>query len=140
MVPVFKINCYSLVFLRTNSPTLYGKLLEGNQTYQFDILQVLDAGRLKEFNAPYTLLKNPKTLFAQLVFQTGPTESKRLFEIARQSYYAKKTIPETEEIDATDKPYEESVDSFQSPSDVAIIVPNGTGGQHQSSLQFESTV
>ena len=97
---------------------------------------MLDAGRLKELDAPYTLLKNPKTLFAQLVAQTGPLESKRLFETARQSYYANKTIPETEENDGA----LESVDGFQSSSAVTIIIPNGIGGEPQSALQFESTV
>jgi len=97
-----------------------------------DRVMVLDAGRLKEFDAPYTLLKNPRSTFAQLVAQTGPLESKRLFEIARQKYYSKKAIPETQE--------EEFVDGFQSPTAVSLIVPNGTVNERQPELQFESTV
>lgn len=105
------------------------------------MFQVLDAGRLKEFDAPNTLLKNPRTTFAQLVAQTGPVESKRLFEIARQKYYSKKAIPETPEDEEINKPNkEELVDGFQSPTVVSLIVPNGTVGERQPELQFESTV
>ena len=107
----------------------------------FDFSQVLDAGRLKEFDAPYTLLKNPRSTFAQLVAQTGPLESKRLFEIARQKYYSKKAIPETQEEEESNKPSEEEfVDGFQSPTAVSLIVPNGTVDERQNELQFESTV
>ena len=67
-------------------------------------------------------------------------ESRRLFEIARQKYYAKKTIPETEENDDVDKPYKESVDGSQSPSAVTIFVPNGSGSQLQPPSLFVSTV
>lgn len=107
----------------------------------FDLFQVLDAGKLKEFDAPYTLLKNPGTTFAQLVAQTGPLESKRLFEIARQKYYSKKAIPETQEEEEINKPSEEEfVDGFQSLTAVTLIVPNGTVNERQTELQFESTV
>ena len=58
--------------------------------------QVLDAGRLKEFETPYVLLKNPRSLFAQLVEQTGPAEARRLYEIAREKYHEQRAaIPET---------------------------------------------
>jgi len=57
---------------------------------------VLDAGRLKEFEAPYVLLKNPRSLFAQLVEQTGAAEARRLNEIARDKYHEQRAaIPET---------------------------------------------
>ena len=77
----------------------------------------------------------------QLVAQTGPVESKRLFEIARQKYYSKKAIPETQQEEEINKPSEEElVDGFQSPTAVSLIVPNGTGSERQPELQFESTV
>ena len=114
---------------------------KGYLNLYFDLFQVLDAGKLKEFDAPYTLLKNPRTTFAQLVAQTGPVESKRLFEIARQKYYSKKAIPETQEEGEINKPSEEEfVDGFQSPAAVSLIVPNGTVNERQTELQFESTV
>lgn len=102
-----------------------------------DRVMVLDAGRLKEFDAPYTLLKNPKTTFAQLVSQTGPTEAGRLFEIARQKFYSKKSIPEVaeEEMDGQRKYF---LDEFSSSNTLTAIVPNGSGIESQ--LQFESTI
>ncbi|PFX19388.1 Multidrug resistance-associated protein 4 [Stylophora pistillata] len=102
-----------------------------------DRVMVLDAGRLIEFDAPYALLKNPKTIFAQLVTQTGPTESGRLFEIARQKFYSKKAIPEVvdEEIDGQRRDLLEK--SFSSNA-VTIIVSNGSGVE--GPLQFESTI
>lgn len=102
-----------------------------------DRVMVLDAGRLIEFDAPYALLKNPKTIFAQLVTQTGPTESGRLFEIARQKFYSKKAIPEVvdEEIDGQRTDLLEK--SFSSNA-VTIIVSNGSGVE--GPLQFESTI
>ncbi|XP_020609632.1 multidrug resistance-associated protein 4-like isoform X3 [Orbicella faveolata] len=61
-----------------------------------DRVMVLDAGRLKEFDAPYVLLKNPRSLFALLVEQTGPAEARRLYEIARDKYHEQRAaIPET---------------------------------------------
>ena len=105
------------------------------------MFQVLDAGRLKELDAPYTLLKNPRSTFAQLVAQTGPVESKRLFEIARQKYYSKKPIPETQEEEEIKKPSEEELlDGFQSIPAVSLIVPKDTVNEPQPELQFESTV
>lgn len=57
---------------------------------------MLDAGRLKEFDAPYVLLKNPRSLFVLLVEQTGPAEARRLYEIARDKYHEQRAaIPET---------------------------------------------
>lgn len=102
-----------------------------------DRVMVLDAGRLKEFDAPYTLLKNPKTTFAQLVSQTGPTEAGRLFEIARQKFYSKKSIPEVaeEEMDGQRKDF---LDEFSSSNTLTAIVRNGSGIESQ--LQFESTI
>lgn len=56
---------------------------------------MLDAGRLKEFEAPYVLLKNPRSLFAQLVEQMGPPEARRLYGIAREKYHEQRAaIPE----------------------------------------------
>ena len=107
---------------------------------QFDFFQVLDAGKLKEFDAPYTLLKNPRSTFAQLVAQTGPLESKQLFEIAREKYYSKKAIPETPEDEVINNPIKELVDGHQSPTAVKLIIPNGSGVEGKPKLQFESTV
>lgn len=84
-------------------------------------------------------MKNQRSTFAQLVAQTGPLESKRLFEIAREKYYSKKAIPESPEGEVIN-PSKELADGFQSPTAVELIVPNGTGVEDQPELQFESTV
>lgn len=102
------------------------------------ILQVLEAGRLKEFDAPYSLLKNPATIFAQLVGQTGPVESRRLLEIARNKYYADKTIPEAEDDLPDAESNRESVDGSQSSAALNIIVPDDQSPA--GAFQFESTV
>ena len=66
---------------------------------------MLDAGRLKEFEAPYVLLKNPRSLFAQLVEQTGPAEARRLYEIARDKYHEQRAaMPETTAEDSNTPP------------------------------------
>lgn len=137
-VMVLKINCHqtgSVVFLGTTK-----ELCTDLKCLHFHVFQVLDAGRLKEFDAPYTLLKNQRSTFAQLVAQTGPLESKRLFEIAREKYYSKEAIPESPEGEVINNSNKELADGFQSPTAVHLIVPNGTGVEDQPELQFESTV
>ncbi|XP_022800440.1 multidrug resistance-associated protein 4-like isoform X3 [Stylophora pistillata] len=63
-----------------------------NTIIDSDKVLVLDAGRLKEFEAPYILLKNPRGMFFQLVEQTGPVEARRLYEIARDKYHQKRPV------------------------------------------------
>ena len=58
-------------------------------TFFFDI-QVLDAGRIKEFDKPYNLLKSKNNLLYKLVAQTGGVEAQKLFEAARKSHFEKK--------------------------------------------------
>lgn len=49
-------------------------------------LQVLDQGRIKEFDEPYTLLQNQDSMFYKLVQETGPVISAQLFDIAKEAY------------------------------------------------------
>lgn len=73
-----------------------------------DRVMVLDAGRLKEFDAPYILLGNPRGIFSQLVEQTGAVEARRLYEIARDTYHNKRpAIPETETDDNDSAPHKQ---------------------------------
>ena len=65
----------------------------------FVVCQVLDAGRLREFDSPYRLLKNKRSLFFSLVEQTGPTEAANLYEMAREAYM-NQLIPEEDAVDA----------------------------------------
>ena len=95
-------------------------------------MQVLDAGRLKEFDVPYKLLKNPRSLFSKLVSQTGPEEARRLYETARTAYYKDKSIPE-DEPDAGPEPQAEV---NTSPSEVLVVVPD----EKARLIQYESTI
>ena len=99
----------------------------------FPSYQVLDAGHLKEFDAPYILLGNPRSIFSQLVEQTGPGEAKRLYEIASDKYHEQHSIiwetPEAgDENDASKTQNQLNVDQ----SDVEINVeakPDAQSGQ-----------
>jgi len=48
--------------------------------------QVLDAGRIVEFDAPHRLLQNPASYFCQLVEQAGPEAAARLRQMAAEAY------------------------------------------------------
>ena len=97
-------------------------------------MQVLDAGRLKEFDAPYSLLKKPRTLFSQLVTQTGPNEAKRLYEIARETFYKQKTIPEIDE-EVDEEPEIETEEN--QPVQVALVVRDAISANN---VQFETNI
>jgi len=47
-------------------------------------LQVLDAGRIQEYDEPYVLLQNHDGLFYQMVQQTGRAEAASLLHTAKQ--------------------------------------------------------
>ena len=48
--------------------------------------QVLDGGRLVEFDAPHLLLQNPTSYFSQLVEHTGSSTAAQLRHIAQEAY------------------------------------------------------
>ena len=93
--------------------------------------QVLDAGRLKEFDAPYILLKNPRGLFSQLVEQTGAVEARRLYEIAREKYHEQRpAIPET---DAADD--DENSSQQQQQPEISVTPPEADENESTPLLQ-----
>jgi len=49
-------------------------------------LQVLDSGRLVEFDEPYLLLLDNSSLFYKLVSQTGKSSAVRLLDMARTAF------------------------------------------------------
>ncbi|KAJ3000809.1 Multidrug resistance-associated protein 4, partial [Thoreauomyces humboldtii] len=49
----------------------------------FDRVMVLDEGRLAEFDTPYNLLANSRSLYSELADATGPASSAQLRETAR---------------------------------------------------------
>ncbi|XP_054723461.1 ATP-binding cassette sub-family C member 4-like isoform X2 [Uloborus diversus] len=51
-----------------------------------DRVLVLDAGEVKEFDEPYTLLQNRNSLFSNMVQMTGPGMAQQLREIARTAH------------------------------------------------------
>ncbi|KAJ3254040.1 Multidrug resistance-associated protein 9 [Boothiomyces macroporosus] len=53
-----------------------------NHIADFDKVMVMDQGVLVEFDTPYNLLRNPKTVFSQLVEATGPANAKVIRGIA----------------------------------------------------------
>jgi len=57
-----------------------------NLAYESCIAQVLQSGRIAEFDKPYLLLQNKSSYFSALVAQTGAKESEKLIEMARKHY------------------------------------------------------
>lgn len=55
-------------------------------SFCFTVFEVLDQGKLVEYDAPYLLLHNCDSLFAQYVAQTGSENTKALLEIAGEAY------------------------------------------------------
>ena len=72
--------------------------------YEVLLFKVLDAGHLKEFNEPYSLLRCRNSLLYQLVAQTGASEAQKLFDIARKKYMERHPA---KAIHASNKPEEE---------------------------------
>ncbi|XP_031554599.1 multidrug resistance-associated protein 4-like isoform X2 [Actinia tenebrosa] len=101
-----------------------------------DRVIVLDAGHLKEFDAPYILLKDGKSIFSQLVTHTGPDEARKLYEVAREAYYEKKAISEDQEPDEPDGIT--SLSEGESPE--VVIIDHLANGEAGKSLQFESNL
>ncbi|GFQ66175.1 hypothetical protein TNCT_86262 [Trichonephila clavata] len=52
-----------------------------------DRVLVLDAGEVKEFDTPFTLLQNRNSLFSHMVQMTGPGMAQQLREVARNAYF-----------------------------------------------------
>ena len=41
---------------------------------------------MKEFDSPYDLLQNPRSLFYKMVQKTGPSASRKLYQMAREAH------------------------------------------------------
>ena len=46
--------------------------------------QVMDAGEIRECGEPHTLLQDPNSLLKDMVRSTGPSASRKLYQIARR--------------------------------------------------------
>lgn len=94
--------------------------------------QVLDEGKLAEFDEPYLLLKNPETLFYKMAEQTGKSSAAKLLETARQAYEMR---------------HEGSMDSVIELPRTDVVVVDGSDHREEEScdeneplLIFESSV
>ncbi|XP_030838050.1 multidrug resistance-associated protein 4 [Strongylocentrotus purpuratus] len=58
-----------------------------NTIMDSDRVLVLDQGCIIEFDEPYVLLKNGKSLFGSMVVETGKSEAAKLLAVARAGYY-----------------------------------------------------
>lgn len=57
------------------------------------IHQVLDSGRLKEYDEPYILLQAEESLFYKMVQQVGKAEAASLIETAKQVKLSQQPLP-----------------------------------------------
>ena len=53
------------------------------------LLQVMNNGQVKEFDGPYNLLQDPRSLFYKMVQKTGPSASRKLHQMARDALTSK---------------------------------------------------
>ena len=68
-------------------------------------MQVLDNGRVVQYDHPYTLLLQTDGQFAQMVRQAGSDEEERLHKIAKDHYVPEETLKpcDSEEMPLTEK-------------------------------------
>lgn len=52
-------------------------------------LQVMDEGKIAEFDAPYILLQSNNGLFRKLVDRNGTRQASKLKQLAHENYFAK---------------------------------------------------
>ncbi|XP_061652405.1 multidrug resistance-associated protein 4 isoform X1 [Phyllopteryx taeniolatus] len=57
-----------------------------NTIIDSDRILVLDAGRIHAYDEPYTLLRDPSSIFYKMVQQTGKQEAAALLEAAKKAY------------------------------------------------------
>ena len=50
-------------------------------------------GQVKEFDSPYELLQNPRSLFYKMVQKTGPSASRKLYQMAREAHLERQFDP-----------------------------------------------
>jgi hypothetical protein len=67
--------------------SVYRPYLNINHTFQ-----VLENGKIVEFDSPFTLLQNPQGYLYQLTLQTGPAEHQRLLDMAQHAYISSRSV------------------------------------------------
>ena len=53
-------------------------------------LQVMEAGEIRECGEPHTLLQDTNSLLKAMVDKTGPSTSRKLYQIASDTVHARK--------------------------------------------------
>ena len=96
-------------------------------------LQVLDEGKVIEFDEPYLLLQNPESLFYQMVEHTGKSSAAKLNEVARQTY-------ELRHEDAEDSLLELPHTQIEATTDRNSDSENPLSNESEPLLVFESSV
>ena len=61
--------------------------------------QVLDEGKLVEFDEPFLLLQNEDSLFSKMVEHTSKHLSTNLYDVARQSFFSRHGITDEFDLD-----------------------------------------
>ena len=61
--------------------------------------QVLDEGKLVEFDEPYLLLQNEDSLFSKMVEHTSKHLSTNLYDVARQAFFSRHGITDEFDLD-----------------------------------------
>ncbi|XP_077453167.1 ATP-binding cassette sub-family C member 4 isoform X4 [Stigmatopora argus] len=76
-----------------------------NTIIDSDRILVLDAGRIHEYDEPYTLLLDPSSIFNKMVQQTGKQEAAALLEGAKKAYDSRRQPNQRNvEVATTDQP------------------------------------
>ncbi|KAL3283454.1 hypothetical protein HHI36_006598 [Cryptolaemus montrouzieri] len=65
-----------------------------NTIMDSDKVLVMDAGKVIEYDHPYTLLQNPDGVFSRMVAEAGRSLSDQLKKIAMHSYQRQRSVPE----------------------------------------------
>lgn len=104
-------------------------------------LQVLDEGRLVEFDEPYLLLKNKHSLFSKMVEHTRAHLATNLYEVARQAYFLRHELSEDSDLDMLPR-FVDTPSPFQQPNDDDLEEVQFRRGssQEKDQLLFESAV
>ena len=111
--------------------------------------QVLDEGKLVEFDEPYLLLQNKDSLFSKMVEHTSKHLATNLYDVARQAFFSRHELTEDCDLDPLRKSMNESTtlqqQQQQGPDNVEDFELPSPRVRSSSSLEkerllFESTV
>ena len=79
----------------------------------FPSLQVMNKGQVKEFDSPYTLLQTQTSLFRKMVDRTGPSASRKLYQMALEAHLRRRGRVDT--IQGCERYYDWNKDSKLNP-------------------------